>query len=61
MPFAMLGEAATTIDWSTIITANSFAPLLNGISTVLPVVIPIGLSLAAVPIVWKYLKKFMRG
>lgn len=54
-------SAANAIDWSTIITADSFNGLTNGISTVLPVVIPAAIGIAAVPVVWKLVKRFMRG
>lgn len=62
MPLTMLAEAAsTTVNWGSIITADSFAPMLSGITTVLPVVIPVALSVIAIPIVWKFVKKFIKG
>lgn len=61
MLYMLAESAAPIIDWSNIITANSFSGITNGVATVLPVVIPVGLALAAVPIVWKFVKKFMRG
>lgn len=54
-------SAVNAIDWSTIITADSFNGLTNGISTVLPVVIPVAIGIAAIPVVWKFVKRFMRG
>ena len=51
----------TSIDWSNIITQNSFSGLLDGISDVLPVVVPVGLIIAGVPVVWKFVKRMMRG
>ena len=58
----LTGETATTsIDWSNIITQNSFSGLLDGISDVLPVVVPVGLIIAGVPVVWKFVKRMMRG
>lgn len=58
----LTGETtASTIDWSNIITANSFSGLLDGISDVLPVVVPVGLIIAGVPVVWKFVKRMMRG
>ena len=55
------GTTAPTIDWSTIITSSSFEGLLNGITTVLPVVVPVALVIAGIPIVWKLIKRMMRG
>lgn len=55
------GEAVASIDWSSIITNSSFDGLLSGISTVLPVVAPVAILIAGVPVVWKFVKRFMRG
>lgn len=55
------GSTAPSIDWSTIITSDSFNGLLSGISTVLPIVVPVALVIAGVPIVWKIVKRMMRG
>lgn len=52
---------APSIDWSTIINSSSFEGLLSGITTVLPVVVPIALVIAGIPIVWKLIKRMMRG
>lgn len=52
---------APSIDWSSIITSSSFDGLLNGITTVLPVVVPVALVIAGIPIVWKLIKRMMRG
>lgn len=49
-----------TIDWSTIITADSFSGLINGITTVLPIVIPIGIMIAGIPVIIKLVKKNMK-
>lgn len=53
--------AAPTIDWGTIITADSFAGMLTGVTTVLTVVVPVALVVAGIPVVWKLVKRFMRG
>lgn len=56
------GETATsTINWANIITADSFAPMLNGISTVLPVVVPVGLTITGLFVVWRIVKKMVKG
>lgn len=57
----LTAETTSAIDWSTIITAQSFSGLLDGISDVLPVVIPVAIGIAAIPVVWKFVKRFMRG
>lgn len=60
--FGLLTASTTTgIDWSTIVTADSFSGILGGISQVLPVVIPVAIGIAAIPVVWKFVKRFMRG
>jgi len=55
------GSTAATVDWSTLITASSFDGILNGISTVLPVVIPVALSIMGIGIVWSFVKRFVLG
>ena len=54
-------SSVPTIDWSNIITGDTFAPLLSGIATVLPIVIPIGVGIAAIPVIIKLVKKNMKG
>lgn len=53
--------SGVVIDWSNIVTADTFAPLISGITTVLPIVLPIGFGIAAVPIIIKMVKKNMKG
>lgn len=55
------GSTAATVDWSTLITASSFDGIINGISTVLPVVIPVALSIMGIGIVWSFVKRFVLG
>ena len=55
------GSSVASIDWSTIITSSSFDGLLDGISTVLPIVVPVAFVIAGIPIVWKIVKRMMRG
>lgn len=60
----LTGEGAATsssIDWSSIITANSFDGMLDGISTVLPVVVPVGFTITGIFVVWRIAKKMARG
>ena len=58
---ATSGSTAPTIDWSSIITADSFSGMLTGVTTVLTVVVPVALVVAGIPVVWKLVKRFMRG
>lgn len=55
------GTTASTIDWSTIITSSSFDGMLDGISDVLPIVVPVALTIAGIPVVWKLTKRFIKG
>ena len=56
------GAASTSaIDWTNIITANSFDGMLDGISTVLPVVVPVGFTITGIFVVWRIAKKMARG
>lgn len=54
-------DAVSSIDWSTIITSASFDGMLDGITTVLPIVVPVALTIAGIPVVWKLVKRMMRG
>ena len=52
---------ASTVDWSTLITASSFNGIIDGINDVLPVVIPVSLTIAGVVLVWRFVKGFIFG
>lgn len=54
-------ETVASIDWGNIITSNSFSGLLDGVSDVLPVVVPVALVIAGIPVIWKLVKRMMRG
>ena len=56
-------ETVTTsgIDWSSVITSSSFDGMLDGISTVLPVVVPVGLTITGIFVVWRLVKKMAKG
>lgn len=53
--------SSVSIDWSNIITADTFAPVLSGISTVLPIVAPVGFLIASIPVIIRICKKLMKG
>lgn len=55
----LTGATASTVDWSTLITASSFDGIINGVNDVLPVVIPVSLTLAGIVLVWRYVKGFI--
>lgn len=58
----LVAEASTpvTLDWSNIINANSFDGMMNGINNALPIVVPVGLTILGLGIVWKLIKKFAK-
>lgn len=52
---------ASTIDWSTLITASSFNGIIDGINDVLPVVIPVAITIIGIGIVWRFVKKMIKS
>lgn len=52
---------ASTIDWSTLITATSFNGIIDGINDVLPVVIPVAITIIGIGIVWRFVKKMIKS
>lgn len=62
---ALSGLVATSSDpvalnWSNIINANSFDGMMSGINSALPIVVPVGLTILGLGIVWKLIKKFAK-
>ena len=62
---ALNGLVATSSDpvalnWGNIINANSFDGMMNGINSALPIVVPVGLTILGLGIVWKLIKKFAK-
>lgn len=62
---ALNGLVATSTDpvslnWGNIINANSFDGMMNGINSALPIVVPVGLTILGLGIVWKLIKKFAK-
>lgn len=49
-----------TLTWSNIINANSFDGMMTGINSALPIVVPVGLTILGLGIVWKLIKKFAK-
>lgn len=48
------------LDWGNIINANSFDGMMNGINSALPIVVPVGLTILGLGVVWKLIKKFAK-
>lgn len=60
---ASLVASATTpvaVDWTSIINANSFDGMMSGINAALPIVVPVGLTILGLGIVWRLIKKFAK-
>lgn len=58
----LLASASTpvAVDWTSIINANSFDGMMTGINHALPIVIPVGLTILGLGIVWRLVKKFAK-
>ena len=61
---ALSGLVATTttttaVDWTSLITSSSFNGIIQGINDVLPVVIPVSLTIGGVVLVWRFVKGFI--
>lgn len=58
----LVASASTpvAVDWSSIINANSFDGMMTGINSALPIVVPVGLTILGLGIVWKLIKKFAK-
>ena len=59
--FEALFMPVADIAWGSIVTAESFDGMLDGISTVLPIVVPVGLTILGVGVVWRIVKKMAKG
>lgn len=54
------GTTPVALNWSNIINANSFDGMMTGINSALPIVVPVGLTVVGLGIVWKLIKKFTK-
>lgn len=52
--------AAASVDWSELINANSFDGIISGITTALPIVIPVAITLMGIPIVWAFIRRMIK-
>lgn len=57
----LASSTASTVDWSTLITATSFNGIIDGINDVLPVVIPVAITIIGIGIVWRFVKKMIKS
>ena len=49
-----------TVDWSSLIDASSFNGIITGVTTALPIVIPVCITLMSIPIVWGFIRKMIK-
>lgn len=54
------GGTLSTVDWSTLITADSFNGIIGGITGSLVVVIPACFTIMGIPIVWGFIRKMIK-
>lgn len=61
--FAGLAASASSaaVNWSSLITSSSFDGIIGGINDVLPVVIPVAITLIGIGIVWRFVKKMIKS
>ena len=58
----LVAEASdpVALNWGNIINSNSFDGMMTGINSALPIVVPVGLTILGLGIVWKLIKKFAK-
>lgn len=54
------GGTLSTVDWSSLISADSFNGIILGVTTSLPIVIPVAITLMGIPIVWAFIRKMVK-
>ena len=57
----LVATTASTVDWTQLITQTSFNGIIDGINDVLPVVIPVSLTIMGIGIVWRFVKRFVKS
>lgn len=61
MLYPILTTATTaTVDWSSLIDASSFNGIITGVTTALPIIIPVCITLMGIPIVWKFIRSMIK-
>lgn len=61
MLFPIATATASSVDWNSLITSTSFNGIIDGINDVLPVVIPVAITIMGIGIVWGFCKRFILG
>ena len=58
----LIGTGATTatVDWSTLIDASTFNGLITGVTSALPIIIPVSVTLMSIPFVWNMIRKMIK-
>lgn len=54
------GGATNSINWGSLITADSFDGIISGVTTALPVVLPVMFTLMSIPIVIGFVRKSVK-
>lgn len=47
---------ASTVDWSSIISAETFNPMIEQVTSVMPVIIGFAVTVIGIRFVWKFIK-----
>lgn len=53
-------SSGASVNWGSLITANSFDGIITGITTALPIVIPVSITLMSIPIVWGFIRRMIK-
>lgn len=53
-------SSGASVNWASLIDANSFDGIITGITTALPIVIPVSITLMSIPIVWGFIRKMIK-
>lgn len=53
-------SSTATVDWSSLIQADSFNGIISGVTTALPIVIPVAITLMGIPIVWNFVRRMIK-
>lgn len=56
----LTGGSTASVNWGSLIDANSFDGIVTGITTALPFVIPVAITLMSIPIVWGFIRKMIK-
>lgn len=50
----------SSVDWGSLISNDSFNGIILGVTTSLPIVIPVAITLMGIPIVWGFIRKMVK-